>query len=304
MPAKPLTKKRISPKIGITIAVVIIVGAGIASYLLRQGIEEVVIPNIYITERDGKLIVGWRNLPDNVTEIRVARTNKDGAEEDWIVVQTGGLSSGEFIVGDITEEDRLFTYEFTAVSSEGGVVYQSQSSVTLNETLAGLPSAEPPATTSTPPAPAPTTPPSEETPPPVTTPPPTTPPAETTPPVTTPPPTTEPPPPQGEVYYTPEGGISGTGTVNTKTFWVAHRDNKILINWQNIPADTDVIIVYRSNSESTQGAQLIRQESVAVNYTISLLDNTIGTDQYYRMYTYKDGAQTGSYGPELLPALE
>ncbi len=115
------------------------------------------------------------------------------------------------------------------------------------------------------------------------------------------------PPPGGDVYYTPDGQISGVLATTSDLFWVQHINNRnIEINWQNLPLTTDNIIVTRSSGASGPWEQLLVQNNPAApgHGNIALLDLTINQDQYYRLQARSGESVIQTYGPVLLPALQ
>ncbi|GEM_PF-956367 len=104
------------------------------------------------------------------------------------------------------------------------------------------------------------------------------------------------------MYYSPDGTPTGSGTQEAN-FWVLHVNDAVEIGWQNLPANTNDIIVYRSASASGPWVKLLEQKNPIITEPsfVRLADNTIGTTYYYRLDAYAGAAQIATYGPVLLP---
>lgn len=258
-------------------------------------------------KKDGRMIVVWENLPEETDTLKIYRRKVgESSPSLWLEIPVSSRS-GSTEVSAPGDQNQYF-YQAEAVSKSGKVVWNSTTApIQYNSTN---PAATPsntatPAATST----------NNSTPPPPTTPPSTPPPqATSTPSPTTPPPqtTSTPPSPPAEsndtstiYYYTPSGQISGTSTISTANFWVQHVNRKIEIGWQNLPANTDKIVVMRSTNESSGYATFLTVSDPNITSDfIRLDDHTINTTYYYKMSIYAGASLLGSYGPILLEALQ
>jgi len=107
-------------------------------------------------------------------------------------------------------------------------------------------------------------------------------------------------------YYTPQGSISGTASETaTENFWVQHVDQKIQIGWQNLPLDTNRIVISRSASDDGPWVAVLTQNNPVVDmpYSIQIVDDTLGSAYYYKMDGHETNGTTNTYGPVLLGPL-
>jgi hypothetical protein len=106
----------------------------------------------------------------------------------------------------------------------------------------------------------------------------------------------------GNPYYNPQIQITGYGTGNGD-FWVQHVSQSIEIGWQNLPADTDDIILYRSQSQSGPWNQLLQQKNPGStgSYSFQLVDGTLNVPYYYELTAFQGTSASATYGPVYLP---
>lgn len=240
------------------------------------------------TKNGTRITVQWENLPDGTVKIeifRAATQNGPGVLIETIAIGPSSLAGGNASF-DLTGKNQTGYFYGIAAGDDGSPLYNSAPTT--------------PVDTSTTPAPQPTSQPTPSSTPGNGTP-------ETTPPSDnqTSTGTTE----NGSdtiTYYNPQGGISGTasGTV-TENFLVQHVDQKIQIGWQNLPADTDLIVVSRSASNTGPWVAVLTQNNPVVNmpYSIQIVDDTLGNAYYYKMDGYEENGTTNTYGPVLLGPL-
>ncbi len=252
---------------------------------------EVKPPTVSFEIQKGKksnlVVIRWGNLPAGTTKLNIFISKK--SSNNWSLWQTVSISSDE-LSGGSTSFNANSTiagggYSFYAEAQPGNGLGPLWTSSSTNPT-----SGTPP----TPPTPG-TPPPSTAPPPPASPPPPPPPPA---------PPSAPSGNPSGTTYYTPSGGISGSLVPQTANFWVQHVNNKSLeIGWQNIPADADDVIIYRSQNSGGPWVQILDQKNPASSYSIGLVDNTLYDTYYYKMDVFRGGSQIAEYGPVVLPPL-
>ena len=106
----------------------------------------------------------------------------------------------------------------------------------------------------------------------------------------------------GNPYYNPQIQVTGYGTANGD-FWAQHVNQSIEIGWQNLPPDTDTIIVTRSQSENGPWNQILAQQnpSLSGSYSLQLVDGTLNEPYYYEMIAQDGTTILGTYGPVYLP---
>jgi hypothetical protein len=265
-------------------------------------------PSVTLTIQKSKagntLLVQWQNLPANTTALDIFRGLKNSTS-GWSLWQTliltpGELTNGNALIalGKATLDGYSFYVE--AVIGNGNGTNGGQGSGSNPTVLWTSSVSEPTVTTSTPTGtPGSTTPP-EGTP------------TSSTPlpqPSSTPPassssaPTTNPPAtPSGTPVYNPQVQIQSYGSPQTDNFWVEHIDQKIEIGWQNLPPETDSVVVLRSDSEYGPWVVVLSQQNSGVNtaYSIQLVDNTLGAPYYYEMNAVSESTTIATYGPVYL----
>lgn len=274
-------------------------------------------PEVSIWIKNGKtVVVEWRHLPLLTSRIDIFRGKGSGAAYAfWKSLNIAGsdLNSGsQEIRVSAGDAPMTYFYYIASFSGDGSSLWTSTSTP---------PTTEPPVV----PPPIATTPPPTTTLPPATTTPTSTPPVTnptstptSTPPVTTstePVATTTPPvvsstnpfayPPGSILFYSPSGQITGYIVPVTYTFWAQYIDNKIELNWQNVPSDTDSLYVFRSAASSGPWTSLLTQyhPTIGAPGSIKIVDETVSQPFYYRMEA-RAGSQTlGIYGPVFLPGL-
>jgi len=264
----------------------------------RDGQLEVII----CVRDDGTLILLWENLPEGTEKIDIYRTDEGSGEWGlWRSIPVGGTSGGVEIG---IEGPGNFEYYFEALNGGGNTTWISEnapsspastnnednnSSENTTSTLSPLSNENTNASsTSSPPAPNPETPPIDEN-------------IDTSPTLSPPVP---PPPVEDGVYYTPDGQVVSTSTVDLGNFWVQHVDKRIEIGWKNLPDGTDKIVVDRSRTETGGYSQFLEINDPQGSDTIRLVDNTIHENYYYKMSALDGTLILETYGPMFLPILE
>ncbi|MFH1246185.1 MAG: hypothetical protein V1489_00220 [Candidatus Liptonbacteria bacterium] len=277
--------------------------------------EEVHAPEVRLYKRRGGVTLAWSNLPLSTTQINIYRTQK--GKESWVKWKTINVDSSSLALGSVVIDSKedLANYYFyaevlgtapggnsssSATGSSGSgaqpiILWQSSSTVIEPppDDLPGNPTSTPnpqpgnlPTPSGTPnPAPAPT------------------PQASSTPPAG--PGTSNPPQSTSTViYYTPSGTISGSSTVQTHAdFWVERVNGGIEVGWQNLPAGTETVIVYRATGESGPWLELLTQTDPDSPSSLRMVDNTLYIPHYYRMEAIKNHIVVSRYGPLYLPAM-
>jgi len=302
--------------------VLLVIGGGIGFYYAAFGdlnflkSDNVAIPNIYTpptglrVTQDGTLYFVWEKLPNGTTAINIYRARK--GTQDWQLWKTvqidGDLEKGLIQIqtsGVLDLEEYSFYYE--AVNSEGETLWESeideiapyipqeesneeQSTSSSQGTGGGETGGEgeeeeaPTSSTNN------TSTQSEST---------STPPTNGT---TTPPGggTTY---PSGTIfYYTPNGDISGTKLYDS-FFWVEVVNNRLQFGWQNLPPDTELLVLERGTNSNGPWTTILQQTNPNVSgpYTISLLDAAVYQSFSYRLRATAEGLDLLVLGP-LTPA--
>jgi hypothetical protein len=247
------------------------------------------------------LVLDWQNLPGNTTALNIFR-GKNESTSTWLLWQTvsvpagqAGGGSAEFALGSA---DTGYSYYVQAVENGGSggggnggpgsqngtstdVLWTSGATTPTPATPTPVPTATPPPTTASP------TPANNQNP--------------------TPSPTNT--PASGSTstnnytYYNPQVQGIGYGAASGN-FWVAHANQSIEIGWQNLPANTDTIIVSRSQSEGGPWNQMLAEKNPPANgsSTLTIVDSTLNEPYYYEMTALHGGTTLATYGPAYLPA--
>lgn len=255
------------------------------------------------TKNGNTLLVRWENLPADASLLKIFRSR--AGENKWLIWKTLTITSatGGADIKLTAADAGNFSYygEVVSASSPGGTT-----STVLWSSSPAIPSPAPPDAAATPPPSSGTPPPAQST---SSQQQAKTPPAQTT---TTPPSSgagTAPPAGQESTstiyYYTPQVQVSSTSTPSTAEFWVYHTDQKIEIGWQNLPTSTTKIIVLRAPQESGAWAAVLTQQNPdpVGPFKIKLDDETLRSDQYYKLEARAANTLIATYGPILLPAL-
>lgn len=278
-------------------------------------------PEISIWIKDKRtLVVEWRNLPSLTSRIDIFR-GKGGKTllsfwKSFGVADTNLASGSREITVPIGDAPTSYFYYLTSIAENGSSLWTSTTTVptTVPPVFIFPPVTTPPPIviilpTSTTPTPTSTTPiviaptstiPTSTTPEATSTVP--------TPTSTLPIPTSSNPfsyPPGSILFYSPSGEITGYIVPSTYTFWAQYVDNKIELNWQNIPTGTDSLHVFRSVTSTDTWVSLLIQYNppIGVPGSIKIVDETVTQPFYYRMEA-RQGTQTlGIYGPVFLPGL-
>ncbi|MDO8574208.1 MAG: hypothetical protein Q7R86_01115, partial [bacterium] len=258
----------------------------------RNGQLEVII----CVRQDGTLILLWENLPEGTRKIDIYRTDEGSGEWGlWRSIPVGGTSGGVEIG---IEGPGNFEYYFETLDSGGSTTWISENAPNSPASSENNSAAESPASTSTPisegspltsstPTPNPQTPPIDED---IDVP------STSTSSAPTPPPSVE----EG-VYYTPDGQVVSTSTIDLGNFWVQHVDKRIEIGWKNLPDGTDKIVVDRSRTETGGYNQFLEIKNPLGSDSIRLVDNTIHENYYYKMSALDGTLILETYGPMFLP---
>ena len=267
-----------------------------------DGFRDSQLEVIICVRQDGTLILLWENLPEGTQKIDIYRTDERSGEwELWRSIPVSETSGGVEIG---IEGPGNFKYYFETLDSGGSTTWISEnapssSASTNNEdnnssenTTSTL---SPPSNentnaspTSSPPAPNPQTPPIDEN-------------VDASPTSSL---STPPPPVEEGVYYTPDGQVVSTSTIDLGNFWVQHVNKRIEIGWKNLPDGTDKIVVDRSRTETGGYGQFLEIKNPLGSNTIRLVDNTIHENYYYKMSTLDGTLILETYGPMFLPILE
>ncbi len=292
---------------------------------ILQDIDQLARGSIQIVKNGkNKITITWTNLPEGTTSIVIFRSSGNGLWVRWKTVPVGQSSGGSADIalghGENASNYSYYAQAFTPdgftlwaspiVQAElppppppvGGQTPTSTATSTGNGPIAdggnkNPGSGNPPQATSTPPSPTSTTP--------IT--PPSGNPTSTTP--NTPPPDNNPPPqtpPVNQVaYYTPDGKIAGYYTPQTNPFWVLHVNQSIEIGWQNLPPPTNVLIVYRSASQTGPWDELLNQKNPSTSTPdfVRLIDYTISDSYYYRMDALSGTNIIAAYEPIFLEGI-
>ncbi|MEY4731335.1 MAG: hypothetical protein RL681_281 [Candidatus Parcubacteria bacterium] len=283
-----------------------------ASTLVPQPAPEVTIYRTGTAKRP-TLTITWKNLAKDTVRINVFRSGACAIDEWtlWKIINVYGMSDGIVEIAlKLSEANCTFSYYTETTNGSGNVNWRS---------AAG------PASTNIPPdLTVPTSTVATVSDPPPQTPPPAAPPPSAPPPTATSTPTSTPsasptstatstsgsststaPGPDQHTYYTPQSTVSGYENPPAGEFWVQHTHQYIEIGWQNLPATTGRIIVYRGDTTTGPWEVLLDQTSPDPTgpYIIRLSDDSITDPHYYRLEAQHDGIVTGSYGPYLLQAL-
>lgn len=109
----------------------------------------------------------------------------------------------------------------------------------------------------------------------------------------------------GNAYYNPQIQVTGYGTANGD-FWVNHVNQSIEVGWQNLPAGTTDIVVYRSIADAGPWNQLLEQENPGStgSYSLQLVDGTLDDPYYYELTAFQGVSASTTYGPVYLPAAQ
>lgn len=273
--------------------------------------------NIYRTGTAKKptLTISWKNLAKDTIRIRVFRSGACTIEEWqlWKIINVHGMTEGIVEIAlKLSEANCTFAYYTETANEAGNVSWRSSAAPASTDvppnltvptstvaTVSDPPPNPPPPPAPPPAAPPPTTPTSTPT---STTP--TTPTSSAT--SSTPGTTTSTPSgPERNTYYTPQSTVSGYDNPPAGEFWIQHTHQYLEIGWQNLPATTGRIIVYRGDTSSGPWEVLLDQTSPDPTgpYVIRLSDDSLTEPHYYRLEAQNNGIVTGSYGPYLLEAL-
>jgi hypothetical protein len=250
--------------------------------------------------------VQWQYLPSGTTQLFIFRGKTGTDPSTWslwkiITIPSDSLISGNAAISLGKDAEAGYAFYIEAVGGPGGT--PNNASGTPEDILWTSPSGVPPSATSTIPIAPPDMNPSST-------------PSSTSNPSANPsqpsstsslnPTTTTAQSPSGTPYYTPEIQISGYGQGQTANFWVQHVDQKIQINWQNIPATATSIEVARSENQTGPWTTVITQENPSQGqsgqnqYSIQIVDNTVGTPYYYQMTVFNGTTTLATYGPLYL----
>jgi len=251
----------------------------------------VVTFTIQATKTGNSFFVQWQNLPDGTTALNIFRGKTGTPQDQWtlwktIAVGANDLANGslKIDIGNSTEDGYGFYFE--AVSGGSG----SSASTTLWTSTSSQPIVV------IPPPPAPPSPPqgngsstSSSTNPggPVQNPINNNPPAPSS-------------TPTGTPYYNPQVKIETYGADQTGNFWAQHIDQRIQLGWQNLPAQTDNLVISRSQNQNGPWTAVLAQENPAGTYSIQVVDDTLGAPYYYELVAYEGSTTIATYGPEYL----
>jgi hypothetical protein len=247
------------------------------------------------TKNGIRLTVQWEHLPDGTVKIEIFRTtnpNSPGVLIDTFMIASSSLAGGSASF-DLTGKKQDGYYYGTAAGDDGLPLFKSTPTTPVN--VSSTPASQPAPSSnsgngaSEPPPSSPSSSPQTQN---------------------------GNAPPENNTsggtdtstvtYYTPQGDISGTAsTTATENFLVQHVDQKIQIGWQNLPIDTDLIVVSRSASDDGPWVAVLTQNNPVVDapYSVQIVDDTLGDAYYYKMDGYGDNGATSTYGPILLGPL-
>ena len=256
----------------------------------RDGSLEVIV----CVRSDGTLILIWENLPEGTATIDIYRADEGTGEWGlWRSIPVSSTSGGVEIG---IEGPGSFEYYFETKNEQGGSTWVSENAP--QGSSGGGESGDEPTSDSgsdnndsgdTPPlssSPAddnndtspPSSPLSDED-------------------------QDEPPEEEG-AYYTPEGEVVSSSSIDLGDFWVQHVNRRIEIGWKNLPAGTDKIVLDRSKTETGDYDQFLEITSPLSSDSIHLVDNTIHENYYYKMRALDGTSILEHYGPEFLIKLE
>jgi hypothetical protein len=260
-------------------------------------------PSVSFSIQKGKkhnsFFVQWANLPAGTTGLRIFRTQT--GKNAWTLWKTISLSPDQLSNGNANLDIGQSTengYSFRVEAVGGGGGGNNSSSTSPGEILWTSTSTIPVVTTSTPnenpptpPAPTSTAPTSSvpSSPAPSSS----NPTASSTPVVVT---------PSGTPYYNPQIQISAYGPDQSAHFWVLHVDQKVQINWQNLPAETTSLIITRAQNQSGTWSTVLTEQNPGIDgpYSVQLVDNTFGVPFYYQMKALAGSNVIAQYGPVLV----
>lgn len=248
-----------------------------------EGFKEGGLEVIVCMREDGTLILLWENVPEGTSQINIYRADRERGEWGlWRSIPVGETSGGVEIgiqgPGD-------FTYYLETARRDGTATWRSENAPEEPSGASGTGTA-PTGSISEPPSPPPA-------------------PRNGTPPSLPPPPS----PPQsggsGEegVYYTPQGEIISTSTIDLGDFWVQHVHQRIELGWKNLSDGTDKIVIDRSKTQTGGYKQLLQIDNPNQSDFIRIVDETIDQDYYYKMEALQGTSILEVYGPVLLPHL-
>ncbi len=107
--------------------------------------------------------------------------------------------------------------------------------------------------------------------------------------------------PSGTPYYNPQVQIVAYAASGSPIFWVQHKNQGIEIGWQNIPPETDTIVILRSNSADGPWIAFMTQQNLPTdNYSIQLVDSSLSKPYYYQMQAIAGSSTVAFYGPDYL----
>lgn len=221
------------------------------------------------------IILNWSNLPQNTSYINIFR--KSSNSDSWIKWKTIQISAGE---ANSLQVSGGYNYAIQAVSEEGNVLWSSRA----NTVVVG---GNPPPVSSGAPLPIPT----QSNPAPEST--------TNPPPIISQPPVSPTAPPEGNIYN-PQGQVVGYQPKQTANFWVHYVNKEIELGWQNLPYNTNKLIIDRSYN-STNWVQLFEQRNPRIDADfIRLIDETFTQSNYYKFNAYNNEQLVGVYGPIYL----
>ncbi len=331
------------PSLYILVGIIVVVGLFVGglfafrSVILGLPAENTIIPTNFLGNRNtgsvgshvseapgfavrrknkNTVVVEWTNLPAGTARIdayRVRQTANGTELIYWESIPLGpdaGSGSKEFSIGPNDNPD-AYLYYFQTAGANGTILWTSSSTQITTSSLFGTPAGPEgnpnqnnnPSNGNNPPSnpqnPTPSTPAPTSTPP-VSSP--TSTASEPTSTVVIPPPET---PPPVVYYYTPQGQLSSTASSGppTATFYVYFLNGNIQINWQNLPAGTDSLVVDRSASGDGPWTELMEQTNPADPGTLGVLDQTVQDPYYYQMEARGADNVIATYGPVFLPGL-
>lgn len=220
----------------------------------------------------GKIKLSWDNLPKITSYINIFRKNESGNSwVKWITINIADIKN------NFLEVDGGYKYAIQAVSEEGNILWSSQASAVV---VSGNPVSSEPSTPSTQSNPAPQ----------LATP-------------STPNQPSQPipsaPAPTGDIYNI-KGEVVGYAPKQTANFWVHYVNKEIELGWQNLPLNTNRLVIDRSVNSNTW-IRLFEQVNPRTDSDfIRLIDETFTQPYYYKFNAYADDQLLATYGPLYL----
>ena len=107
--------------------------------------------------------------------------------------------------------------------------------------------------------------------------------------------------PNGTPYYNPQVQIYGYAASGSPIFWVQQANQGIEIGWQNIPPDTDTIVILRASDATGPWNPFLTEQNLPTNnYQLQVVDGSLDQPYYYEMQAISGSSTIATYGPDYL----